>query len=104
MNKLAFDLGDKLFNGASHPTRQVTGLGTFVSTIVSNAIIVSGIVFIFMGLYAGYQMISAAGQRSPQNMEAAKKTLTTAFVGFLLVFGSYFIVRIIETITGTTLL
>jgi hypothetical protein len=105
MNHIAINLGEKLFGGANvHPSQEVSGLGILVSVFVSNAIIVAGVIFIFMGLYAGFQILTSAGQRSPQNMEAASKTLTTAIAGFLLVFASFLIIRIIEQITALSIL
>ncbi|MCS7092567.1 MAG: hypothetical protein NZM26_04415 [Patescibacteria group bacterium] len=105
MDKLAFDLGRALFGGTTrHPTEEVTGLGTMVSIFVSNAIILAGIIFFFMIIYAGIQILTAAGQKNAQGMENAKKTLTTSFIGFSLVLGSFFIVRIIEQITALDIL
>lgn len=105
MDRITLDLGRALFGNTSrHPTEDVTGLGTIVSVFISNAIILAGVIFLFMIIYSGFQIIISAGKRSPQNMEEAKKTLTTSFVGFSLVFAAFFIIRIIEQITTLNIL
>lgn len=104
MDKITLDLGRSLFGNTRHPTEEITGLGTMVSIFVSNAIILAGVIFLFMIVYSGFQIIIAAGQKSPQNMEEAKKTLTTSFIGFSLVFAAFFIIRIVEQITTLNIL
>lgn len=105
MTNIAIDLGRTFFGGTSpHPTEQVTGLGEMMSVFLSNAIILAGMIFFFMIIYSGFKIIIGAGQGNPQNMEEAKKTLTTSFIGFSLVFAAFFIIRIIEQITSLNIL
>ncbi|MCX7928760.1 MAG: hypothetical protein N2558_03710 [Patescibacteria group bacterium] len=105
MNNLAIDLGRTFFGGNTpHPTEQVTGLGSMVSVFVSNSIILAGLIFMFMTIYAGFQIIMAAGDSNERGMEKAKQTLTTSFIGFCLVFGAFFIIRIVEQVTGIIIL
>ena len=45
-------------------------------------------------------MIGNAGKNDPQKAEQAKKTLTSALIGFIIVFASYWIVKLVATIVG----
>ncbi len=45
-------------------------------------------------------MISSAGQSDPQKAEQAKKTITSALIGFVIVFTSYWIVKLIGSLLG----
>ena len=45
-------------------------------------------------------MISSAGESDPQKSEQAKKTITSAVIGFVIVFASYWIVKLISSLLG----
>ncbi len=45
-------------------------------------------------------MIGSAGQNDPQKAEQAKKTITSAVIGFVIVFTSYWIVKLISSLLG----
>ncbi len=45
-------------------------------------------------------MIASAGKSDPQQLEQAQKTLTSAVIGFIVVFASYWIVKLIGGLIG----
>lgn len=45
-----------------------------------------------------------AGQADPQKMQKTQKTLTTAVVGLILIVTAYWLVNIIQTITGVNII
>jgi hypothetical protein len=45
-------------------------------------------------------MIGSAGQNDPQKAEQSKKTITSAVIGFVIVFASYWIVKLIGQLIG----
>ena len=49
-------------------------------------------------------MIAGAGKSDPQSVEKGKKAATSALIGFVVVFSAYWIVKLIETITGLNLI
>jgi len=101
MNKLAYDLGDTFFGGSS-PFDQITGVSALVSVGVSNAFVIAGVVLIITIIYAGYSMMSAAGDQ--QQFARARAILTAAITGFVIIVASWFVVRAIEVSTTTTIL
>lgn len=110
MNKLAVDFGTKFFGGygGSHgsagPLANLSGIGYLVSLFVKGSFALAGIVILFFFIMGGIGMISSAGQNDPQKAEQAKKTMTSAVIGFIVVFASYWIVQLIGQFTGVDIL
>ena len=75
---------------------------SIISVIIKNLYVLVGIILLIMIFVGGIGMILNAG-----NAEAAKKsnqTLTSAIVGFAILIAAYWLVRIIETAFGLTIL
>lgn len=49
-------------------------------------------------------MIASAGSGDQKKAATAKSMITDAVIGFLVIFLSYFIIQIVEVITGFTIL
>lgn len=96
--RAAIDLGGS-FNSPFGDTLTVGGM---ISILVSAAITVAGIVMVFLIVGGGIAMISGAGNNDPRSTAQGKQAVTYAIIGFLIIFTAFWIVRIIELITGTT--
>lgn len=79
-------------------------IGSLVSVIIGIAFIVAGIIILVSFIIAGIGLISSAGKNNPEQMEKSKQALTSTVIGFVVVFTSYWIVKLIETITHLSLL
>ena len=104
MEKLALDIGNTFFGSSGHFLSNLTDVGKLVSIIVSNAIIIAGIIMLFMIVLAGISMIGGAQSGNPQKVAQGKQTATIALIGFIIIFISYWIIRIVEVITGLKIL
>ena len=102
MNKLAVDIGNSFFGGV-HFLDNLGGVGSLVSILLSNAIIVAGVVFIFLVIYGGIKMVTGAG-KSPQEFAQGREIISAGIIGFLIVFASYWVIRIVEASTGLNIL
>lgn len=80
----------------------ITTFGGFVRVIVSNVFVIAGVVSLFAMVLAGFQIISSAG--NPKQAEKGKAALTGAVMGLILVFASFWIVQLIEVLTGIQIL
>lgn len=80
------------------------GLGDFVSMILSNALVVSGILILFFLIFGGISIMINAGKNNAEGVEKGKKAITAAVVGFVVVFSAYWIIKIIEEITKLQIL
>jgi hypothetical protein len=101
VNNLAFDIGQQ-FLGTSNPivTKGLGSIGDIVSRFLNISFILAGLILLFMFIVGGVGMIGSAGQSDPQKAEQAKKTLTSAVIGFVIVFTSYWIVKLIGRLIG----
>lgn len=84
------------------PNPELTSFGPLVNAIVRNAFMFAGLISFILLIVGGFQIIVAAGDE--KKMEQGKAAMTGAVVGLLVVFGSFWIVQIIEVITGIHIL
>lgn len=105
MNKLAVDIGGKFFGEDSKtPLTEISGIGTLVSIIVNTAFVLAGIILLFFFIFGGISMIAGAGKDNPDQAAKGKQAITSALLGFIVVFASYWIVQLIELVTGIIIL
>ena len=100
MNRLAVGIGNE-FNS---PWGRSQGFGGLVSVIVSNAIFIAAIILLFMVVGGGIMMISSAGSNDPQSAAKGKQAATAGFIGFIIIFASFWLIRVIEAVTGLNIL
>ena len=82
------------------PFGQSVGINSLVSTILNASLVIAGVLMLFFFVIGGIQMIASAGSSNPEGAEKAKKAATSALVGFVVIFVAYWIIRVIEEITG----
>lgn len=97
MEKLSFNIGDAYFGGA-HFLRTLGGVGSLATALLSNAIVIAGIILIFLIIISGIQMISSAG--NPEKVGQARQIITTGILGFILIVAAYFIVKLVDSTLG----
>lgn len=102
MDKVAVDIGQTFFGTSGHFLSQLTDLGHLVSILLNNAIVVAGIILLFLIVIAGFNMVSGGG--SPEKIEQSKAIITYGIIGFIIVVAAFLIIRVIETMTGTKIL
>lgn len=88
------------FTGYNATTNGGKTLGDLVSLVLKLSFVVAGVLILIMFLIAGFQMIMGAGQNNPDSAKKGKEAATSAAIGFVIVFVAYWIVRLIEIITG----
>jgi len=77
---------------------------SLVTIIVRNSLTVAGIILLVLLIAGGFMMVASAGSGDQKKAASAKTMITDAAIGFLVIFLSYFIIQIIEVITGVTIL
>jgi len=104
MNKLtSVPIGDS-FLGTGSKLAEPGSVSLYVSAIITGAISIAGIILLFLLIGGGIGMISGAGKSDPKTVETGKKAATSALIGFIVVFSAYWIVKLIEQITGLSLI
>ena len=86
------------------PANTFESFGSLVSVFLANAYILAGLIAFFFLVFGGMSFILGAGGGDPKKMESGKKTLTAAILGLVVIVFSYWIVQIIEFLTGVKLL
>ena len=62
----------------------------------------AGIILFLYLIFGGFTIATAAG--SPENADKGKKAITNAIMGFVIIFASYWIIQIIQVLTGIPIL
>ncbi len=94
-------LGDCLKLSDSTPVQDVYTTPAFlVNLIIDNLFVVAGVIIFFMTLLAGFFFITGG----KKGLDQAKQILLAVIIGFGLMFGAYWIVQIIKTVTGADIL
>lgn len=102
MKKLADISSD--FIGNNNNLRSIDSIANITTSLISGSISIAGVILLFLLIGGGIGMISGAGKSDPKTVEQGKKAVTSALIGFVVVFSAFWIVKLIELITGLVLL
>lgn len=86
------------------PAGSFATLGDLVSVLLKNAFTIAGVIFFVLLIFGGFTFIVSAGGGDAKKAEQSKKTITAAATGLVLIFASYWIIQLIEIITGVPIL
>lgn len=86
------------------PAKSFPAVGDLVNVVVRNAFVLAGVITFVLLIFGGFGFIVGAGAGDTKKMETAQKTITGAIIGLLIVVASYWLVQILEKITGFPLL
>ncbi len=79
-------------------------ISRLVSLFLNISFALAGLILLFFFILGGIGMIGSAGKNDPKAAEQAKQTITSALIGFIVVFAAYWIVKLIGVITDITIL
>lgn len=79
-----------------------TTIGDVFSDALKYVFIFAGLGVLVYLLYGGFQLMISGGD--PAAIDEAKGKITNAIIGFIIIFTSYWLIQIIETIFGMTIL
>ena len=77
-------------------------IGDVFSGLLEYIIPLAGIVLLVMLIVGGLGLMTAAG--NPDKIKAGYGRITSALIGFLIIFISYFIVQLVEVMLGVGIL
>ncbi len=97
MKNIAVNIGQEF----GSPLGQTKTIGDLVSIFLNASFAIAGLIVLFLFIFAGYSFITGAGSNDPQGIEKGKKAATSAIIGFIIILSAYWIIRIIEIITGS---
>ncbi|OGV93199.1 hypothetical protein A3B57_04220 [Microgenomates group bacterium RIFCSPLOWO2_01_FULL_47_10] len=100
MSQIAFNIKDAYLG--NNPIAGMEKPTDWLSSILPNAYILAGVLLFIYLLVGGFMMITSAG--SSKDTGQAQQMITNAIIGFVLVFASYWIIQLIEILTGLTII
>lgn len=83
---------------------QFANPGALISVILKNVYVAAGVLLFVLLIFGGFSIIMGAGQNDPKKVGQGQKAATTAVIGFLIIFASYWIIQIIQKLTGLEIL
>ncbi len=103
MNKL---LAQTDFQGIQSPVTAINGVaiqskgavGIIITELLKYVFPLSGILLLFFLISAGFDLMTSGGD--PKKTEQGKEKLTSALVGFVIVFTAFWIYQIIKYVLG----
>jgi hypothetical protein len=82
------------------PAQNFPTIASLISVVVQNAFMIAGVLAFVLLILGGFGFIVGAGAGDTKQLEQGRKTLTGAAIGLLVIVGSFWILQIIETLTG----
>ena len=77
-------------------------IGEILSQALEYAIIIGGLAMFVYLIWGGFNLLTSAG--NPEGIREGTQKIIFAIIGFLVIFASYFIVQLVETMLGFTIL
>jgi len=81
-----------------------TSPAVLVNVLIRNSLIITSLLLFIALLYGGIRLIISSGGGDPKAMAANQQIVTTALIGFVIVFCATLMVTVIQTITGVQIL
>lgn len=69
-----------------------------IKNVITAALVFAGITALILIIYSGIKFISSRGDQNA--IDSAKKTLTYAIIGLIVIFLSFFVVNVLGQLTG----
>jgi hypothetical protein len=94
LNKTFFGEANPIYT-ENYTNGPITGL---ISKILPNVYVAIGLILFFYLLAGGFMVVSASGNQ--HNLDQGKQIITNAIIGFIVVFASYWLIQMIQIVTG----
>lgn len=75
-------------------------VGPLFKNVIDALLAFAGVAALFLIIFSGIKFITSGGD--PKQVEGARKTLTYAIMGLLVIFLSFFIINLISQTTGVS--
>lgn len=93
-------LNTVIFDGP--PDAQLTTPRGIISRLLPYLMTFGGLILFIMLIWGGFEMLTGAA--NPKSQEAGKQRITSAIIGFILLFSSYWLAQLVQAIFGISIL
>ncbi|HZZ98953.1 MAG TPA: hypothetical protein VFG51_03400 [Candidatus Saccharimonadia bacterium] len=73
-----------------------------INVILPNIFIAAGLVILFLFVFGGLSIIMSAGNE--KGVDKGRQAITAAIVGFIIIFSAFWIIQIVQIVTGVKIL
>lgn len=94
------DIGKNFIFGDKGVSEVFGSLSVLVNILIKNVFVLTGLIFLILLIISGFGVIVSAGGGDPEGAKKAKAAATSAALGLALVFCAYWLIQIVEFITG----
>ena len=103
MDRLALTLpgGSKIEDPENFKFKEAK-IGDILSALLPYIFVLAGLTLFILLIIGGFGLLTSGG--SPDKVKAAQGKITSAVIGFVIIFVSYWLMRILEIIFGLNLL
>ncbi len=101
----SFELGDAYLldpSKGSTVAETYSSPATLINIILPNIFVFAGVLLLIFVVVAGFRMVLSPDNK--KNAEQGKQAITYAIAGFAVLLSAYWIVQIIEILTGVAIL
>lgn len=100
---LAVNIGNNTNWGTNNLGQTFPDLASLIGPFIRNALTLSGLILLVLIMVGGFIYVANAGG-DPKKLEQSQGIISNALIGFAIVFTSFFIIKIIEILTGVPIL
>jgi len=77
-------------------------IGDIITALLPYIFVLAGLILFIFLIIGGFGLLTSGG--SPDKVKAAQGKITSAVIGFVIIFISYWLVRILEIVLGISIL
>lgn len=77
-------------------------IGDIISALLPYVYVLAGLTLFILLIIGGFGLLTSGG--APEKIKAAQGKITSAVIGFVIIFISYWLVRILEIVLGISIL
>lgn len=81
---------------------KLTSIGDIISVLLPYILVLAGLTLFILLIIGGFGLLTSGG--SPDKMKTAQGKITSAVIGFVIIFISYWLMRILEIVFGISIL
>ena len=102
MNRLADQIKFGPLESVATPNFAEGNVGDIISALIPYLFAIAGFLLIIYLLYGGYKYLLSRGD--PKAIQEARGAITTALIGFIIVFSAFWLVQLVGELLGITVI
>ncbi len=103
MKKITLKLSEEIeIEGPTAIEEKFPNMAAIISELLKYIFVIAGLTLFVLLIIGGFGLLTSGG--SPDKIKAAQGKITSAVIGFVIIFISYWLMRILEIVFGISIL